>query len=50
MMAGACGISPYVAVRLEQTLGVDGRLLLLKQTLVEWERAKWEFGRREVRP
>ncbi len=39
------GISAYVAVKAEMAWGVDGRRLLIDQALMEYEVAKYEYGK-----
>lgn len=45
ILAGTAPVSAFVAVRLLATMNIDGRKLLLDQTLVEYERAKLEYTR-----
>lgn len=45
ILAGRCSISTYVAVRLEQTLGIDAEHLLTLQVRKELAKARIEFGR-----
>lgn len=45
ILAGRCSISVYIAVRLEQTLGLDAESLLLSQAKSEIAKARREFAR-----
>lgn len=45
ILTGRCSISVYVAVRLEQTLGIDAEELLILQARDEIAKARKEFAR-----
>lgn len=45
ILTGRCSISVYIAIRLEQTLGLDAEELLLSQAKDEIAKARKEFAR-----